>query len=109
MTNLNDKQEVPASVITQEEAIEISEADSSSMRHKVFLYEAMIDKYEHPFFMLRLANMLFILKSPTLAMQLCIKVCSPLFTIIPLLSIQSLTAKGSTACKKRRRYRSTVG
>jgi hypothetical protein len=77
ITNLNDKQEVPASVITEEEAIEISEADSSSMRRKVFLYEAMVDKYEHPFFLLRLANMLFILKSPTLGMQLCIKVCLP--------------------------------
>ena len=35
----------------------------------------MVDKYEHPFFMLRLANTLFILKSPTMAMQLCVKVC----------------------------------
>ena len=35
----------------------------------------MIDKYAHPFFMLRLANILFILKSPTMAIQLCIKVC----------------------------------
>jgi hypothetical protein len=49
------------------------EADSSSIRHKVFLYEALINKYEHPFFMLRLANILFALKSPTMAMRLCIK------------------------------------
>jgi len=72
----NNKQELP-STITQEEATEILEADSSpdaSIRRKLFLYEAMVDKYEHPFFMLRLANMLFFLKSPTMAMQHCIKV-----------------------------------
>jgi hypothetical protein len=94
---ISDEQEIPPSIITEEETTQILEADSSSIRHKVFLYEALVNKYEHPFFMLRLANILFILKSPTMAMQLCIKVCVSFYR--KLLLIQSLTAKGSTACK----------
>ncbi|KAF8797595.1 hypothetical protein BYT27DRAFT_7152564 [Phlegmacium glaucopus] len=68
--------DTPATIITQEEATQILEADSSldsNIRRTFFLYEDLVDKYEHPFFMLRLANILFILKSPTMAMQLCVK------------------------------------
>ena len=68
------KQEIPPNILS-EEATEILEADSLSIRRKVFLYEALIDKYQHPFFILRLANVLFTLNSPTMAMHLCIKVC----------------------------------
>ena len=119
----SQQQEIPSNTITQVEATEILQLDSanSSIRSKVFFYETLVDKYEHPFFMLRLANMLFILKSPTMAMQFCVKVfsfflCSApleltyekIKKITPLVSIKSLTKKGSTTCEERWRYRSTI-
>ena len=69
------KQEIPPDILSEREANEILEADSLSIRRKVFLYEALIDKHQHPFFILRLANVLFTLDSPTMAMHLCVKVC----------------------------------
>ena len=76
--NLNGwtiEQEIPLNILSEEEASEFLEADSLSIRRKVFLYEALVDKHQHPFLFLRLADVLFILNSPTMAMHLCVKVC----------------------------------
>lgn len=101
------KQEIPPNILTEEEASEISDADSLSIRRKVFLYEALIDKHQHPCFLLRLANVLFILKSPTMAMQLCVKVC--VFCLVLRDHTPLIDQIGPTTCEKRWCYRSTVG
>jgi hypothetical protein len=47
----------------------------------VELYEEMIDRYSHPFFLVRLADLFTLLKADTLSVNLYRKVCYSLFRL----------------------------
>ena len=67
------QQEIP-NVLSPQDRDRLTLANELNIAQKAQLYEEMIDRYSHPFFLVRLADLFILLKADTLAVDLYRKV-----------------------------------
>ena len=73
--NLSHSQEIPTIISAQDRERFTLASRLDTMARRVELYEEMVNRYSHPFFLVRLADMFIILKADTLSVDLYRKVC----------------------------------